>query len=85
MKDNAVGIIGSIVDAHIAECTEPKPCDACAADREALDRLARLVEAAKSLLVVRSEPMLDDVAPYYRAVTELNDALAAVLGEEPPK
>ena len=81
MKDNAVGIIGSIVDAHIAECTEPKPCDACAADREALDRLARLVEAAKALLVVRSGPMLDDVAPYYRAVAELNDALAAVLGE----
>jgi len=48
---------------------------------EALARLARLVEAAKSLLVVRSGPMLDDVAPYYRAVTELNDALSAVLGE----
>jgi protein-tyrosine phosphatase len=81
MNANAIGIIGSIVDAHIAGCTEPKPCEACALDREAFDRLARLVEAAKSLLVVRSGPMLDDVAPYYRAVTELNDALSDVLGE----
>ena len=81
MNANAVGIIGSIVDAHIAECTEPKPCAACAADREALDRLARLVEAAKALLVVRAGPTPADASPYYRAVTELNDALSAVLGE----
>ena len=51
------------------------------ADREALDRLARLVEAAKALLVVRAGPTPADASPYYRAVTELNDALSAVLGE----
>jgi len=71
MNANAIGIIGSIVDAHIAECTEPKPCDACAADREALARLARLVEAAK----------------YWRDCHtmdgrySLEDALSDVLGE----
>ena len=48
---------------------------------QALDRLARLVEAAKALLVVRAGPTPADASPYYRAVTELNDALAAVLGE----
>ena len=51
--------------------------DAC----EALARLARLVEAAKALLVVRAGPTPADASPYYRAVTELNDALSAVLGE----
>ena len=39
------------------------------------------MEAAKALLVVRAGPTPADVAPYYRAVTELNDALSAVLGE----
>ena len=48
---------------------------------QALARLARLVEAAKALLVVRAGPTPADASPYYRAVTELNDALAAVLGE----
>lgn len=61
--------IGKVMRVDYAECTE------------ALDRLARLVEAAKALLVVRAGPTPADASPYYRAVTELNDALSAVLGE----
>ena len=71
---NAVDVLRDAILDHVPDAD-------AAPIAEALDRLARLVEAAKALLVVRSGPMLDDVAPYYRAVTELNDALAAVLGE----
>ena len=53
----------------------------CEPEWKALDRLARLVEAAKALLVVRAGPTPTDARPYSRAVTELNDALSAVLGE----
>jgi hypothetical protein len=57
-------------------------CDVCQARRQALAAIERLVEAVKALLVVRAGPTPTDASPYYRAVTELNDALAAVLGDK---
>ena len=77
MNANAIGIIGSIVDAHIAECTEPKPCAACAADREAFGRLVRLVEA---VAYIYGESCYDQ-CPLGCPSCRICKALSDVLGE----